>query len=100
MADAKTIAHCANQMSALGEPSRIRMIELLIGGKKNVSEIAKALKIPIVNASHHLSVLRAARLVEDTKEGRFVIYTLNPDVFKVSKGKATVDFGWCKIYVG
>jgi ArsR family transcriptional regulator len=47
-----------------------------------------------VNVSHHLGVLRSAGLVEDVKDGRFVIYSLHPKVFHNDSSKATyLDLG-------
>ena len=46
------------------EANRIRIIECLRTGSKNVTELAKALNVEIVNVSHHLGVLRTAGLVQ------------------------------------
>src|SRR5262245_66136479 len=75
----------AKTLSAVGEPTRLRIIRLLIDGPKNVGEIAKELGIVIVNASHHLGILRNAQILLAQKEGRFVRYSLNPAVFHSPK---------------
>lgn len=71
-ADRRTAAFLA----AVGEPIRVRIVRFLADGPKNVSEIAAAVGIPIVNASHHLGVMRAAGVASDEKDGRFVLYSL------------------------
>src|SRR5215208_7540127 len=76
---------CADLLQAIGEKNRIRIIECLWDGSKNVSELAKLLKIEIVNVSHHLGVLKSARLVQHEKKGRFVVYSLAPDYFNRSE---------------
>lgn len=91
---------CARMLQALAEPNRIRIIECLRTGSKNVTQLAQALNVEIVNVSHHLGVLRDAGLVEHTKDGRFVIYTLHPKVFQNDTSKATyLDMGWCRVEI-
>ena len=94
----KAARQCADALSGIAEPHRIQIIDVLRTGPKNVTEIAKALKTEIVNASHHLSVLRKAGLVENSKDGRFVIYSLHPD-FVTAAGATTLDLGWCKVEI-
>lgn len=91
---------CAAMLQALAEPNRIRIIESLRTGEKNVTELAKELNTEIVNISHHLGVLRSAGLVQDVKDGRFVIYSLHPNVFRTDTNKATyLDLGWCRVEI-
>lgn len=63
-------------LQALGEPTRLNIVRLLAAGPSNVTDIATALQVEIVNTSHHLGVMRAAGVVQDRKDGRFVIYSL------------------------
>jgi DNA-binding transcriptional ArsR family regulator len=68
--------HCAQVLSALAAPERLRIIQFLRDGPRNVTEIATMLGIHMVNVSHHMGVLRQAHLVAKRKQGRFVIYSL------------------------
>lgn len=87
-------------LSALSEPNRLRIIEILRTGERNVTELAQILESEIVNVSHHLSVLRRTGLVQDRKQGRFVNYTLHPNVFNIEKPDVTLmDVGWCRIEI-
>jgi len=100
MTDQKTAEVVARQLQAIAEPNRIRIIDCLRTGSKNVTELATLLRVEIVNVSHHLGVLKAAQLVEDKKRGRFVDYTLNPKYFSNDETNAThVDLSWCKIEI-
>lgn len=100
MTDIRLAEACARFLQAMAEPTRIRLIDCLRGGEKNVTQLATLLKLEIVNVSHHLGVLRAAGLVEDKKDGRFVIYALHPKLFVTDKANLThVDLGWCKITI-
>ncbi|OWK35180.1 ArsR/SmtB family transcription factor [Fimbriiglobus ruber] len=98
MIDYKKAKACADLLQALAEPTRLRIIELLLSGKKNVSELARDLKTEIVNVSHHLSVLRHSGLVLNEKHGRQVEYSLHPDYFPDAEA-ASADFGWCRIEI-
>ena len=91
---------CARALRALADPERLRIIHYLRGGGHNVSELAALLDAEIVNVSHHLGVLRHAGLVQDEKQGRFVIYRLHPDIFHGSSNDASaehLDFGCCRL---
>jgi ArsR family transcriptional regulator len=91
---------CARLLRALADPERLRIVHCLRGGPMNVSEVAAALDVPIVNVSHHLGVLRQAGLVQDEKQGRFVLYRLHPDVFHREKGAAEhLDLGCCRLEI-
>lgn len=100
MTDEDQAIRCAKMLQALAEPNRIRIIECLRTKAMNVTQLAQALEIEIVNVSHHLGVLRLAGLVEDQKEGRFVVYSLHPKVFHHDANKATsLDLGWCRVEI-
>lgn len=91
---------CAEKLKALGEPVRVRIIDLLRDGEKAVSEIAENLGEEVVNISHHLGILYHAGLVDKSKQGRFVMYRLHPDVTTASRGgKQHLDFGCCRLEV-
>lgn len=67
---------------ALSSPGRLELIELLAQGERTVEVLARGAGLSIANASHHLQVLREARLVEARKQGLYVHYRLaGPDVF-------------------
>jgi len=91
---------CAEKLKALGEPVRVRIVDLLRDGEKTVSEIAANLEEEVVNISHHLGILYHAGLVEKDKRGRFMVYRLHPDVSAESRGgKQHLDFGCCRLEV-
>ncbi len=57
---------------ALSSPSRLELLEILAQGERTVEALAKEASLSIANASHHLQVLREARLVDARKDGLFV----------------------------
>ena len=61
---------------AVSSPKRLELLDLLCQGERTVEVLAKESGLTVANASQHLQVLRAARLVAAEKEGLFVIYRL------------------------
>ena len=95
MTEPKVATEVARQLQAIAEPNRIRIIDCLRTGAKNVTQLATLLKVEIVNVSHHLGVMKQAGLVENEKDGRFVIYSLHPSF----KNASVIDLGWCKVTI-
>ena len=61
---------------AVSSPKRLELLDILCQGPRTVEVMAKETGLTVANASQHLQVLRAARLVETEKEGLFVKYRL------------------------
>ena len=62
--------------------SRLKIINLLRDGKKNVSEIISSLKADQTAVSHDLARLRQCGFVITEREGKFIYYKLNEDTIK------------------
>jgi DNA-binding transcriptional ArsR family regulator len=91
---------CAELLGALAAPERLRIVRVLRGGPRSVGEIADELGLPLVNVSHHLHVLKHARLVHSRKHGRYVLYSLPPGILQ-DDGTATehLDLGCCRLEI-
>jgi rhodanese-related sulfurtransferase/DNA-binding MarR family transcriptional regulator len=61
---------------ALASPKRLEIVEVLCQGEKTVESLAQSTDLDIRLASAHLKQLKAARLVESRKDGRYVHYRL------------------------
>lgn len=61
---------------AVSSPRRLELLDLLCQGPRTVEVLARESGLTVANASQHLKVLRAARLVEADKEGLYVMYRL------------------------
>lgn len=64
---------------AVASPQRIELLDLLCQGPRTVELLAEQASLSVANASSHLQVLRAARLVETEKKGLYVEYRLASD---------------------
>jgi len=63
-------------LKSLAHPSRLLILEMLQTGPKCVGELTEAVGADITTVSKHLSVLRGAGLVRDTRRGTFGYYEL------------------------
>jgi ArsR family transcriptional regulator len=100
MHDAFHAQVCARLLKALAEPERLRIVACLRAGPRNVSELASQVQQPLANVSHHLGVLREAGMVRHHKEGKKVVYRLNPKMFRpASSGQPAdcLDLGCCRL---
>jgi len=68
-----------NGLTALGDPTRRSIFELLADGPRSVGELAGQLPVSRPAVSQHLKVLKDAGLVSDRAVGNRRIYRLNPD---------------------
>jgi DNA-binding transcriptional ArsR family regulator len=76
MSDAQ-ISRAAALFATLAEPSRLRLLQSLLGGSTlTVTELVAATGLSQANVSKHLSVLHSARLVSKTRDGIFVKYEI------------------------
>ena len=64
---------------ATSAPKRLELLDLLSQGPRTVELLAREAGVTVANASQHLQVLRAARLVEAEKQGLYVEYRLAND---------------------
>jgi ArsR family transcriptional regulator len=69
-------AIAALRFRALGDETRLRILEMLVAGEASVSELTMGVDIGQSLMSHHLRILREAGLVADRRAGRWVHYAI------------------------
>ena len=67
---------------ALGDPNRLRIVELLTGGELCACKVLEKLKITQPTLSHHMKVLYSCGLVQIRREGKWSYYSLNCATFR------------------
>ena len=67
----------ADTFSALGDPTRVRILDALSHGELCVCDLAAVLRLSQSAVSHQLRLLRGMRLVRPRREGRVVFYSLD-----------------------
>ena len=71
-----------NTLKALSDPTRREILNLLKKGRLSAGEITDHFDITAAAISRHLSVLKEADLIRDTREGKFIYYDLNASVLE------------------
>ena len=71
-----------NTMRALADPIRRSILQMLKSGRLSAGDIAARFDVPAASISRHLSVLKEADLIRDTREGKFIYYDLNASVLE------------------
>ncbi|MCB5099433.1 autorepressor SdpR family transcription factor [Streptococcus mutans] len=72
----------AETFKALSNPIRRDILDLLKLGQLSASEISSHFELAGATISHHLSVLKKADLVRETREKNFIYYELNTSVLE------------------
>jgi ArsR family transcriptional regulator len=74
----------AHRFAVLAEPMRLRLIQALFDGEKNVGELVELTDGTQANVSRHLQTLTAAHLLSRRKEGLQVFYAIaDPSIYKL-----------------
>lgn len=69
-------AIAALRFRALGDETRLRILEALTAGESTVSELTLGVDVGQSLMSHHLRILREAGLVTDRRTGRWIYYSI------------------------
>ena len=70
------LAALAETFRLLGDPTRLKILMFCLDGPKSVGAIADGLDISQTLVSHHLRLLRGARLVTSERHAKYVFYAL------------------------
>lgn len=69
-------------LKALSDQIRREILNILKAGRRSAGEIADQFDVTDASISRHLSVLKEADLIRDTREGKFIYYELNASVLE------------------
>ena len=69
-------------LKALADPIRREILNLLKNGRLSAGEISDHFPVTAASISRHLSVLKEADLIRDTREGKYIYYDLNTTVLE------------------
>jgi ArsR family transcriptional regulator len=72
----EAIALVAARFRALGDPSRIRLLNLLMSGEMSVQQLVEASGMSQTNVSRHLGLLRREGIVARRREGKLAVYRI------------------------
>jgi len=71
-----------NTLKALSDPIRREILNLLKSGRLSAGQIVDHFPVTGASISRHLSILKEADLIRDTREGKFIYYDLNASVLE------------------
>ena len=71
-----------NTLKALSDPIRREILNLLKDSRLSAGEICDHFDVTGASISRHLSVLKDADLIRDTREGKYIYYDLNASVLE------------------
>lgn len=69
-------------LKALGDPIRREILNMLKNGRMSAGDITDKFSVTAPSISRHLSVLKDADLIRDTREGKFIFYEINTSVLE------------------
>jgi DNA-binding transcriptional ArsR family regulator len=69
-------------LRALSDPIRREILNLLKAGRLSAGEITEHFDVTAASISRHLSVLKEADLIRDTRKGKFIYYEINTTVLE------------------
>jgi len=72
----ESLGQAAECLKTLAHPHRLRIVQMLLGGRYAVGELAEACEIPSHMASEHLRLMQRCGFLDVEKEGRCVYYTI------------------------
>ena len=73
-----------NIFMALSDPTRREIVQCLRKKDMTPSDLLERIQVTQPTLSHHLDILKRADLIEGTREGQFIRYTLNMTVFEMA----------------
>ena len=82
----ETPAAVAEMFKALGDETRLAIVQMLLGKELCVCDVLDAFDMSQPTISHHLKILRQAGIVQDERQGKWIYYSLNPLAFKLLAG--------------
>lgn len=71
-----------NTLKALADPIRREILNMLKNGRMSAGDISEKFPVTGASVSRHLSVLKDADLIRDTREGKYIYYELNASVLE------------------
>lgn len=87
---------CASLLRVLADPTRLRIVEELMAGPLHVGAINQRVRLQQSLLSHHLKVLRQAKLVAAERDGKAVLYRLTCKPTGKGAGRV-IDLGCCRL---
>jgi len=76
----------AQIFKALGDETRLEILVALVGKEMCVCDILDAFRLSQPAISHHLKVLKQAGVLVDSRDGKWIYYSVNPEILELVQG--------------
>lgn len=96
MAKKTGASDCADILRALGDPTRLAVLQALLQGPLHVNDLLKRVTVGQSLLSHHLKVLRLVGLVLAKRDGKAVLYRVAPGMVDQTPGQC-LDLKCCQV---
>ena len=96
MKQAESAADCASILRALGDVTRLSVLQALLEGPAHVNDLMKRVTVGQSLLSHHLKVLRDAGLVIAKRDGKAVLYRVAPGIADANSSQC-LDLKCCQV---
>ncbi|WP_183145717.1 ArsR/SmtB family transcription factor [Legionella jordanis] len=73
------LATIADILRLMGEPNRLKLLLACLDKPRAVSDLAEQLQLSVPLVSHHLRLLRSARLLSAKREGKYIFYEVDDE---------------------
>ena len=80
-----SLAQAASWFRALGDETRLQIIDRLSDGEECVCDLTDLLATKQSLLSFHLKTLKDAGIINDRRDGRWVYYSVNPDALELQE---------------
>jgi len=87
---------CADILRALGDATRLSVLQALLEGPAHVNDLLKRVSVGQSLLSHHLKVLRDTGLVLAKRDGKAVLYRVAPGIADQTPGRS-LDLKCCQV---
>lgn len=77
LTNSRTLGLMAEVFDCFSDPTRLKLINALLLSELCVSDITRLLKLSQPSVSHHLKLLKQARLVKSRRDGKIIYYSLD-----------------------
>jgi ArsR family transcriptional regulator len=91
-----TSADCALVLRALGDATRLGVLQALLERPRHVGELQERLGVEQSLLSHHLKILREAGLVLASRDGKAVLYRVAPAIAGAKESQC-IDLQCCQV---
>lgn len=90
------VVSCSTLLKVLADDTRLEVVKQLMDGPRHVGALNAVIPIDQSLLSHHLKLLRDAKIVTSQRDGKAVLYSLAPGIENRRKGRV-LNLGCCSL---